>query len=456
MGSVMAVISKAVFEKQAPKGLSPGGVWPLDRYVSKTAGLRVLADGGALFLVTVRPPDERLWLVAVLESPRFDGEQWTAAPNVVPVRDATPLLPKLRFTTGKGIAAQPGKLGMSLQTPRELTDEDVAELRGGAPAPTNGASAVANAATGVSEVKAPRPRRARTNLADRLTLDAWRTAGPKERVALTRDVVEGAGGTLEAVRVAGEEEVPVFLHEPTQALFHLVPGGTWTLGFSPEESDALYRQYRGWWEADTDDAICEDRRQLPEPHRVALPAFLLASRPFNPGQTRLLMSDERAVRDQVVSEGRKIWRYDQIAKLPADKYLQYLEEVEEGTLAEEQFEQVEARLLLRGLRLPTHDEWEAAARAGGHTPFPAGTQIPKYPRTGVNRFGFVDMGAWPEVVAGLWSIGSEKPARALRGGAAMCYPGQDCGEWTLMLCALRTSAESFEGMLHVRPLMEIA
>lgn len=305
MGSVMAVISKAVFEKQAPKGLSPGGVWPLDRYVSKTAGLRVLADGGALFLVTVRPPDERLWLVAVLESPRFDGEQWTAAPNVVPVRDATPLLPKLRFTTGKGIAAQPGKLGMSLQTPRELTDEDVAELRGGAPAPTNGASAVANAATGVSEVKAPRPRRARTNLADRLTLDAWRTAGPKERVALTRDVVEGAGGTLEAVRVAGEEEVPVFLHEPTQALFHLVPGGTWTLGFSPEESDALYRQYRGWWEADTDDAICEDRRQLPEPHRVALPAFLLASRPFNPGQTRLLMSDERAVRDQVVSEGRR-------------------------------------------------------------------------------------------------------------------------------------------------------
>jgi hypothetical protein len=257
------------------------------------------------------------------------------------------------------------------------------------------------------------------------------------------------------VRAAGEDAVPVFLHEPSQALYHLVLGGTWRLGFSPEEHEAVYQQYRGWWEADTDDAICEDSNQLPAPYEVTLPAFLLAGRPFDPGQLRILESDDPAVRSGVVSEGRKTWKYDEVAKLPADKYVRYLDQVGEGTLSERDFDRIEERLRMRGLRLPTHDEWEVAARAGGSTPFPAGTTIPKTPSTGVNRFGFVDMGAWPEVVAGMCSYAA-KPTRALRGGAAMCYPGQDCGEWTLMLCAIRVAAESFAGLLHVRPLMEIA
>ncbi len=127
---VLAVVSKAVFEKQAPKGLALGGVWPLDRYVSKNPGLASLSDGGALFLVTVRPPDERLWLVAVLEGLSFDGEQWVGRANVAKVVDVTPLLGKLVLATGKGITAEKGKLGMSLQTPRPLAEADVALLRG--------------------------------------------------------------------------------------------------------------------------------------------------------------------------------------------------------------------------------------------------------------------------------------------------------------------------------------
>ncbi|MBL8716874.1 MAG: TIGR02996 domain-containing protein [Myxococcales bacterium] len=130
MGDVLAVVSKAVFEKQAPKGLALGGVWPLDRYVSKNPGLASLSEGGALFLVTVRPPDERLWLVAVLEGLSFDGEQWVGRANVAKVVDVTPLLGKLVLATGKGITAEKGKLGMSLQTPRPLAEADVALLRG--------------------------------------------------------------------------------------------------------------------------------------------------------------------------------------------------------------------------------------------------------------------------------------------------------------------------------------
>jgi len=126
---VLAVVSKAVFEKQAPHA-TLGARFATDRYVSKNPGLRGLAEGGALFLVTVRPPDERLWLVAILESPRFDGEQWVAAENAVPMTDVTALVPRLKLATGQGIHAEPGKLGMSLQTPRKLTGDDAALLRG--------------------------------------------------------------------------------------------------------------------------------------------------------------------------------------------------------------------------------------------------------------------------------------------------------------------------------------
>jgi len=67
MPSVFAVVSKAIFEKQA-KGLAAGDVWPTNRYASRNAALEPLANGGSLYLVTVRPNDVLwlLWLVAVL------------------------------------------------------------------------------------------------------------------------------------------------------------------------------------------------------------------------------------------------------------------------------------------------------------------------------------------------------------------------------------------------------
>lgn len=135
MASVLAIVSKAIFERDARRegGLAGlGEIVPLERYVSKNKGLAPLGEGGALFLVTVRPPDEALWLVAVLESPRFDGEQWLAAKNVAPIVDLSRVKDALRFSTGAGISAKKGALGMSLQTPRVLTADDVALLRGAA------------------------------------------------------------------------------------------------------------------------------------------------------------------------------------------------------------------------------------------------------------------------------------------------------------------------------------
>jgi hypothetical protein len=288
-----------------------------------------------------------------------------------------------------------------------------------------------------------------------LTLDAWRRANDATRASLARAIVAESKGTLAVVRTAGDDAVPVFHHAPLQILFHLVPGGTSRLGFSAKEHDAVYQQYRGWWEADTDDAICEDKNQLPAPFEVTLPAFLLAGRPLDGDQLERLARDDAPDPGAKPSEGRRTWTYADVVKMPADKYVRYLNEVGNGTLSESDFDRLGEQLRSRGLRLPTHDEWEVAARAGGSTPFPTSTMIPKTPNTGVNRFGFVDMGAWPEVVAGMCSYTSP-PTRALRGGAAMCYPGQDCGEWTLMLCAIRLGASAFTGMLHLRPALEIA
>lgn len=132
MASVLAIISKAVFEKEHGRAAKVGDVLAIDRYNSSPTAFAQLGKGDALFLVTVRPPDESLWLVAVLESPKQQGKAWTAKPNMTPIRNITPLAKQLRFATGTGIKAKSGALAMSLQTPRVLTVEDVALLRGSA------------------------------------------------------------------------------------------------------------------------------------------------------------------------------------------------------------------------------------------------------------------------------------------------------------------------------------
>lgn len=129
MPDLIAIIAKGVFEQEARKNgklLGPGAVLPLDRYVSKNKALAPLAQGGRLVLVTVRPPNERLWLVAILDHPVFGSDMWRApSPNATPITDITPLRKTMRLATGKGLSQDKGALGMSLQTPRALAPEDM-------------------------------------------------------------------------------------------------------------------------------------------------------------------------------------------------------------------------------------------------------------------------------------------------------------------------------------------
>jgi uncharacterized protein (TIGR02996 family) len=126
MARMMAIVKKTEFDRVA-RGARLGDVLPLHQYVSANPALAPVAGGGALYLVTVRPPDERLWLVAVLEAPVQAGGVWRAE-NRTPATDVSSLRARIRFTSGAGISAKAGALGMSLQTPRALTDEDVALL----------------------------------------------------------------------------------------------------------------------------------------------------------------------------------------------------------------------------------------------------------------------------------------------------------------------------------------
>ena len=109
----MAIVSKAVFEKEVvePK---LGAVFQTRAYRSANKNLEKLDDKSRLFLVTVRPPDEKLWLVAVLTGLAFHDEQWNAQPNVAPMTDISALSPQLTFDSGKGLVAKKGALGMSL------------------------------------------------------------------------------------------------------------------------------------------------------------------------------------------------------------------------------------------------------------------------------------------------------------------------------------------------------
>src|SRR5690606_28141131 len=111
--------------------LAPGDVWPVDRYNSTNKALSPLEQGGRIFLVTVRPPNEELWFLGVVDAPAFDGKAWvSASPNTLPVTNITPLRKTIACGSGKGMSQEKGALGMSPQTPRTLTPSDVAQILG--------------------------------------------------------------------------------------------------------------------------------------------------------------------------------------------------------------------------------------------------------------------------------------------------------------------------------------
>lgn len=176
MSDVLAIVSKAVFEKAAGKSPALGQRLGLDRYLSNNRGLAPLAAGGRLFLVTVRPPDEALWLVAVLENPRAEEGAWVAAPCDTPLTDLSRIKAQLTFESGKGLPTATGTLGMSLQTPRVLTAADSTLLLAAIGAPASPAVGPA-AADALAELRAAVLARPGDDEPRRKLGAAWRERG---------------------------------------------------------------------------------------------------------------------------------------------------------------------------------------------------------------------------------------------------------------------------------------
>ncbi|MCB9594493.1 MAG: hypothetical protein H6719_17305 [Sandaracinaceae bacterium] len=357
----MSKAGLADIEKKISK-VTLGAVVPVTTYHSKNPRLSVLADGGAMFLCTVR--DDALLLVAVLTNPRFDGAGWVAPPNAVPVTDVSSLVPELRFDNGKGLQAPREKWAMSLQTPRVLTQQDAARLRakatpsasaaftvamlettqGDAPAKKKTAKAKAKKAPTKKTAKKatkkatakkapPAPATWQAALAD---IEAWRRASP----ALRTEAVEAVAADLGASRAAlgqsleatphrhGPDGLGALTHHPSGLELILVPGGLMNMGFAGDDILDVLEVFDG----EELEALAEGDLEYAGMFGVSRPPRVVRVSPF-------------------LATSRVVAPASLVDAAPSGT---------EGALA---------AVAALGFRLPSEAEWEWIGREGGATSF---------------------------------------------------------------------------------------
>jgi len=286
----------------------------------------------------------------------------------------------------------------------------------------------------------------------------WFAAGSSRREQLARAVADLVLPDFEYIGMrtyAGTDlEIAVYRHVATDLRFSLIPGGSFEMGMSAEEEQAIV-DARPDVVDDEDNFIQEFDLLLSEMatmrplHEVTLEPFLIAQRVLDVGQVR------RHIHDFVDP------LYGDNPEVPAH-------------LSNEQAITV---LVGTGLRLPSEAELEGAAR--GHlrrSLLPTSTRIPDEDSIEAmladegevtsNALGMYGYGLYPERCADAWhdhyngaptdgsAWGGPGP-RVVRGGAANSYPWQACGEWNVMLCAFRMSDHAAEFGAAIRPARSI-
>lgn len=300
----------------------------------------------------------------------------------------------------------------------------------------------------------------------------WKQLPPASRRAVATHLAERLGAEFELLGLeahAGGPELAVLRHSPSGVRFTLIPGGSFLMGLSEDDEQALREvireEARPWYEDDLseEDFAAMDEAEMGEsgyvlqsaeamrPTReVQIAPFLLARSPLTIAQARTW-----------VPEASVDYR-------PGGPIVSTL-----GVRLDE--DQLERALAGSGWRLPSEAEWEYAARAGARTLTPWGSERPRESRLQWefdedqplerNRFGLAGVGSYLERCADAWHPsyadapsdqtpwqGEGPPVH--RGGAIDCSPWQACGEWVLLLPMTRQGGASALGAA-LRPALDL-